>query len=267
LHPVAPSQLVRGDAALASSRLRAHGWAIVSQAIASEYHLHVGQEFTLPSARPTRFRVAALSTNLGWPPGAVILNADDYALAWGNADLSAYQLELDAGAAPLVVSQRARQALGPQTGLRVETARQRERRQYATAGQALSRLTQIRSLVLIAAVLAMASAMGAMIWQRKARLADMKVDGFSRLVLWRALLWESGILLGTGCAVGALFGLYGQLLLTRALSVVTGFPTLESTPWLGAIGNFALITAVAVAIVALPGYGAARVRPSVGMQE
>jgi putative ABC transport system permease protein len=266
-NPIASSQLVHGDVPLTSARLRAGGWAVVSQAIASEYHLHIGQMFTLPSVKPTRFRVAALSTNLGWPPGAVIINADDYARAWESPDPSAYQLELAPGASAGVVSARARQALGASTGLRVETAVEREHRQYATAAQALSRLTQIRSLVLIAAVLAMASAMGAMIWQRKARLADLKVDGFSRLVLWRALLWESGILLGTGCAFGAVFGLYGQLLLTRALSVVTGFPTLESTPVAAAVGNFALITAVAVAIVAVPGYAAARVRPTIEMQD
>jgi putative ABC transport system permease protein len=268
-HPIASSQLVRGDVALASSRLRMGGWAVVSQAIASEYGLHIGQAFTLPSVRPMRFRVAALSTNLGWPPGAVIMNADDYARAWESSDPSAYQLELAPGASARTVSAAAKRALsaGGGTGLRVETAVEREHRQYATAAQALSRLTQIRSLVLIAAVLAMASAMGAMIWQRKVRLADLKVDGFSRLVLWRALLWESGILLGTGCALGAVFGLYGQLLLTRALSVVTGFPTLESTPIAGALGNFALITAVAVAIVAVPGYAAARVRPTIEMQD
>ncbi len=127
------------------------------------------------------------------------------------------------------------------------------------AAQGLSRLTQIRTLVLIAAVLAMAAAMGAMIWQRRARLADMKVDGFSRVVLWRALLWESAILLGAGCSLGAVFGIYGQLLLSRALSHVNGFPLIESTPVPAAIGNFALITAVAVAIVAVPGYAAARV--------
>jgi putative ABC transport system permease protein len=121
--------------------------------------------------------------------------------------------------------------------------------------------------VLIAAVLAMAAAMGAMIWQRRARLADMKVDGFSRIVLWRALLWESVILLGAGCSLGAVFGLYGQLVLSRALSRVNGFPVIETTPLLAALGSFALITTVAVAIVAVPGYAAARVRPSVGLQE
>jgi hypothetical protein len=61
--------------------------------------------------------------------------------------------------------------------------------------------------------------------------------------------------------------MYGQLLLTRALSTVTGFPVIESSPVQAAVGNFALITLVAVAIVALPGYAAARVRPTVGMPE
>ena len=83
---------------------------------------------------------------------------------------------------------------------------------------------QIRLLVLIAAVLAMAAAMGAMIWQRRPRLADMKVDGFRKGVLWRALLIESALLLGAGCSVGAVFGVYGQVLLSHALASVTGFP-------------------------------------------
>jgi putative ABC transport system permease protein len=267
MRPIAASQLVDGELALANARLHATGWVVVSQAIAAEHDLHIGQAFTLPTTRPSRFRVAALSTNLGWPPGAVIMNADDYARAWGSDDPSAYELDLTAGASVAAVSREARRALGSLSGLRVETALQRERLHYSQAAQGLSRLSQIRSLVLIAAVLAMAAAMGAMIWQRRARLADMKVDGFSRVVLWRALLWESSLLLGTGCALGAVFGLYGQLLLSRALSAVTGFPVIESVPLVAAIGSFALITAVAVVIVAVPGYVAARVRPTVGMQD
>ncbi len=265
--PVAASQIVEGSVALANARVRGHGWVVVSRAIASEHHLHIGQSFTLPSTRPTVLRVAALSTNLGWPPGALILNADDYARAWGTGEPSAYQVQLAAGASPAAVSREVRAALGPGTGLQVQTQVQRERLHYAQAAQGLSRLTQIRTLVLIAAVLAMAAAMGAMIWQRRARLADMKVDGFARIVLWRALLWESVILLGAGCSIGALFGLYGQLVLSRALSRVNGFPVIESSPLPAAVGSFALITVVAVAIVAVPGYAAARVRPSVGLQE
>jgi putative ABC transport system permease protein len=265
--PIAASQIVGGDGEAVTADLRAHGWVVLSRAIASEHHLHLGQSFTLPTPQPLSFRVAALSTNLGWPPGAIVMNADDYARAWGEVNPSAYEVELSPGASVTAVSRAVRAAIGPRSGLRVETAGERERLHYSTAAQGLARLTQIRSLVLIAAVLAMAAAMGAMVWQRRGRLAAMKVDGFGRLVLWRALLWESAILLGLGCALGAAFGAYGQLLLSRALSVVTGFPVIESSPLPEAARSFALITAVAVAIVAVPGYLAARVPPSVGLQE
>ncbi len=80
----------------------------------------------------------------------------------------------------------------------------------ATQRQGLSRLTQIITLVLVAAVLAMGAAMGAAIWQRRPRLAGMKVDGYSDVELWRALLCECSAA-GSGCSIGALFGLYGQL--------------------------------------------------------
>jgi putative ABC transport system permease protein len=266
-HPVAASQIVSGRPAQAAARLRAGGWAVISKAIASEQHLRIGDAFTLPSPSPTRLRVAALSTNLGWSPGAIVLNADDYARAWSSADPSAYLIQLAPGASATVVARRIRAALGPNTALQVETRGAREQMHFTQAAQGLSRLTQIRSLVLIAAVLAMAAAMGAMIWQRRVRLADMKVDGFSRVVLWRALLWETAALLGVGCALGAIFGLYGQLLLGRALAVVNGFPVIEASPLPVALGSFALITAVAVAIVAVPGYLAVRVRPSIAFPE
>jgi putative ABC transport system permease protein len=266
-HPVAAGQIVSGNANAATVRLRSSGWVVLSRAIASEHDLHVGQAFTLPAARPTVVRVAALSTNLGWPPGAIVLNAEDYAHAWASEDPSAYQVELAPGASPDRVSHDVRKAIGPHSGLHVETRSARERRHFAQAAQSLSRLTQIRSLVLIAAVLAMAAAMGAMIWQRRLRLADMKVDGFSKSVLWRALLWESALLLSSGCSLGAVFGLYGQLVLSRALSAVYGFPVVESIPVLAAVESFALITLVAVAIVSVPGYVAARVRPTVGLRD
>jgi putative ABC transport system permease protein len=121
--------------------------------------------------------------------------------------------------------------------------------------------------VLIATVLAMAATMGAMIWQRRPRLAEMKVDGFNRGVLWRALLTESGLLLGAGCSLGALFGLYGQVLLSRALATVTGFPVAFSPGILIAVASFALVTATAMLIVAIPGGLAARVRPALSLRE
>jgi putative ABC transport system permease protein len=261
-HPVPSTQLVQGRLAQADAALRAGGWAVLSQALAAARHLRVGERFLLPSPHPTVFRVAALSTNLGWPPGAILLSAADYARAWGSADASAYQVQLDRGASPRVVRGEIQRALGPDTGLKAETAAQWVHWHYATTRQALARLTQIGTLVLIASVLAMAGAMGSMIWQRRPQLAYIKRQGYKLGVLWRALLCESALLLGAGCLLGALFGIYGQLLLSHALASVTGFPIVFSVGGVTAISSFALVSAAAVAILAIPGYLAVRVRPT-----
>jgi putative ABC transport system permease protein len=259
--PLPPSQLVTGNLALATARLREGGWAVLSQALADEHHLHIGSYFTLPSPRSTDFRVAALSTNFGWPPGAIILNAADYARAWDSTDPGAYNIMLERGASSGVVAREIRQALGSASGLTVETAHQREQSQRAASRRGLGRLTQIALLVLIAGVLATATSMGTLIWQRRRRFARMRVQGFRRKVLWFALIWESALLLGTGCLVGAAFGVYGQLLLSHALLAVTGFPVVFSAGIPAAIGSFVVVTAVAAAIVAIPGYRTAGVRP------
>jgi putative ABC transport system permease protein len=259
--PIPASQLVSGDLAEATIKLRAGGWAVLSQAIAAQDHLRVGQRFTLPAPYPTTLRVAALTTNLGWPPGAIILNPSDYVRAWGSTDPSAYNIMLRAGVSALRGRQEVQRALGAGSALTVQTAQQRDALQQASSRQGLSRLTQIATLVLIATVLAMSIAMGTMVWQRRPRLARMKVQGYERGVLWRALLFESSLLLSAGCLIGAVFGVYGQLLISHALASVTGFPVVFSVGAVIAILSSVLVSAVAVAIVALPGYLASRVPP------
>jgi putative ABC transport system permease protein len=265
--PLPADQIVDGTLARAVSLFHLGGWVIVSRAIAQDQHLRVGGSFLLPSPRPTVLRVAALSTNLGWPPGAIVLNADDYARAWGSDDPSALEVDLRHGFSPSLAAGEVRRAFGPHSALRVQTAFAREQEFRVTARQGLSRLSQISVLVLIAAVLAMAAMMGAMIWQRRPRLAEMKVDGFDRWVLWRALLWESALLLGGGCSLGAAFGLLGQALLSRALVTVTGFPVAFSPGILVALASFALVTATASLIIAIPGGFATRVRPALSLRD
>ena len=259
--PIPANQLLGAGAELAAARLRAGGWAVVSQSVATQQHLRVGGFFTLPAPNPTRFRVAALSTNMGWPPGAIVLGSLDYMRAWGTTDPSAYNVMLAPGASAAGVSAEIRRALGSASGLVVETARARELRQRSASRQGLERLSQIALMVLIAGVLAISVAMSAMISQRRPQLARMKLEGFPRRGLWRALVLESGLLLGVGCSSGALFGIYGQLLLSHALLAVTGFPVVISVGALAAIGSFVLVTATAAAIIAVPGYRAASVRP------
>jgi putative ABC transport system permease protein len=118
-------------------------------------------------------------------------------------------------------------------------------------------------LVLIAAVLAMTTAMAGMLWQRRPLLARLKVQGFSKGTLWRALLFESLIVVGGGCAAGAVAGLYGQFLLSRALETITGFPVFYSAAFVGAAAILGLITLVALGMLAIPGRLAVGVQPSV----
>jgi putative ABC transport system permease protein len=261
--PVPADALLRGNLALADARLRAGGWVVLSRAIADEHHLQIGDLFTLPSPRPTSFRIAALSTNIGWSSGAIIMSSADYARAWESNEASAYNIALRPGVAPARGVAEIRRALGPSSGLQVQTAREREAEYGAGSRQGLSRLSQISTLVLIAAALAMAMAMWAMIWQRRPQIAYEQRDGYSRGVLWRALMYESGLLLVAGCSIGAMFGLYGQVLLSHALASVTGYPVVFKVGLLVAVQSVALVSIAAAAIVAVPGYFAAGVPPSV----
>ncbi len=259
--PIPPSELTSGNPAQAAARVRAGGWAVLSQALAAERHLHVGESFVLPSPRPTTLRVAALSTNLGWPPGSVIVGADTYAQAWGSDAPSAYEIQTWPGVSAASVRERVARALGAQSGLVVETAAEREHLHYVLASQGLSRLTQIRLLVLIAAMLAVAGALGAMIWQRRDLVAFIKCEGYRRGVLWRWLCCESAVLIAAGCAIGAVFGLLGQVVVSHALASATGFPISLDVEALAAVSGFTLVSVVAVLVVALPGYLVVRVPP------
>jgi putative ABC transport system permease protein len=247
--------------------VRAGGWLILSQALASQDHLRIGQAFTLPSPNPSRFRVAALSTNVGWAPGAILMSAADYARAWGSEDASAYNILLAPGVSSVQVVREIKHALGPHSGLTVQTAVQHTAQQSALSRQALSRLTQIATVIPIVAVLAIAAAIGAMIWQRRPRLAKLKLEGLARADLWHTILLESLLLLGVGCLLGAIFGLYGQQLADRALANTINFPVVYSITALTALSSLALMTVTALAVLALPGYLAASVSANLALQD
>ena len=260
--PLSSSQVLDGDVAAAVARLKAGGWIVVSQALAHERGLQVGDRFELPSPIPTTFRVAALSTNMGWPPGAIVLNADDFARAWGTDDASAVLATLSAGTSPEEGRRALRAALGPRSTLTVYTAAERRHDQDEAAKAGVVRLAQIAALVLVSAVIAMASAMAGLIWQRRPFIASMKLEGYGTRELWRALLLEAAILIGAGCFAGAIFGLLGQGLLSRALTSVTGFPVIYSTAALSALLTCTVVTIAAVLIVSVFGQRAARVEPA-----
>jgi putative ABC transport system permease protein len=186
----------------------------------------------------------------------------DYARAWASNAASALNIQIREGSTPTQALAQIRTALGPQSGLTVQTASQRAAQWTRISRQGLARLTQISILVAIAALLAMGGVMSSLIWQRRERVAYLKRTGNRRGLLWRALFYESAVLLGSGCLIGAAFGCFGELVISHALATVTGFPISIGVGVAIAIFSFLTVSATALAIVAAPGYLVVRVRPT-----
>ena len=111
-------------------------------------------------------------------------------------------------------------------------------------------------------MLAIVCAMAAMLWQRRDSVARDQVPRLPRTECsGGALLCESAVLLIVGCLIGAIFGLYAQLLGSHFLSTVTGFPILFGIEGVAAVTSFALVTVIAVAMLSIPGYLVVRVSP------
>ncbi len=106
----------------------------------------------------------------------------------------------------------------------MRSAAERAGEAEASARQGLHTLSQISTLLLIAAALAVAAALSATVWQRRARLASLKIQGYNPGQLWRGLLLESGVMLGVGSLAGAIVGIYGHALAGHWLTITTGLP-------------------------------------------
>lgn len=260
------SQIVDGTTA-ATERVRRGGWVTISQQIADERGLAPGGRIDLPTPTgPVSYRVAVTTTNLGWGPGAIVMSDRDYRRAWATSAMNALEVDVVRGADPSAVADRIRRALGAEArALVVQTAQQRSTHADGIARAGLAQLGQISALLLIAAALALAAAMGAGVWQRRGALAQLRVMGWRSRKLWRALLWESALVLGTSSALGAVVGVYGHYLGDRWLRYSTGYPAPFALAVEQTIGICLLVSAFAVAVAAVPGFLVARTAPQVGL--
>jgi len=262
------SQLLKGDYATATRQLREGGWAAISSSLASERHVGIGDSFTLPTPSGSLgLRVAAITTNAGWPGGAITMSASTYRAGWQTVEPSALEVNFKPGTSPRRDLQNVRAALGYHPGLSVQSRGQREAQFRGSLAQGLRSLGQISTLLLLIAALSVAFALSAAIWQRRERLSSLKAQGFDSHQLWRSLLLESTIVLGVGCLDGVLFGIAGHATADRWLKLSTGFPAPFSID-LAQIGlTVLLVGGVALAVVAAPGLIAARVSPRASFEE
>ncbi|HEY4281387.1 MAG TPA: ABC transporter permease [Conexibacter sp.] len=265
--PIPSAELVDGSLAGATLRLRDGGAAIASVGLASHLGVSVGGNLRLPTPSGTvPLQLAATTTNLGWSPGTLLLNGDDYRRLWRSDDVTAVEIDLNPGTSPAAGHRLVQSALGPGTALTVETSAQRLARIERLSRQGLDRLSQISRLILLAAAIAMAAAMSAAVWQQRRRLAVLRMHGFDPGQVWRVLLLQSALVLTVGAALGALFGLAGQLLATRWVTLTTGFPSHFSPAFALAGLTFAGVSLVALLAVTAPGFAASRVSPALSFQ-
>jgi putative ABC transport system permease protein len=263
---VLSSQIVSGQVSTATTRLAQGGWVAVSAQIAAEHHTGGGGALSVPT--PTgeaRFRVAATTTNLAWPPGVLFIGSGDYQRLWGTTAPTALGVQLSPGASPSAVRQAIERTLGPGSGLEVSLASERAARIDTLASEGLGQLGEISTLLMLAAICAMAAALASSIWQRRPSLAGLRLLGVKPSRLRRILLLEGALMLGAGCLTGAIAGVYGQLVLDGYLKRVTGFPLAHLATGARPFEILALVLAVALAIAAAPGWLASRVPPALAL--
>ena len=265
-------EIVDGSASAASAALAAGGQIALSRQIAAARHLGVGDHIAIPT--PTgniRFRIAAITTNLAWNPGVIFVGATDYRRYWKSSTPSALSVQLAPGVNAARVRAEIVRALGGragyQNGLEVATAPERTGEIDALASAGLSRLGEISTLLTIAAILALATALASAIWQRRVSLAELRLTGVTPARLRKLLLLESTLLLGAGCVTGAIVGVYGQAVIDGYLRNVTGFPIVTLTAGLRPLELLALVVAIVLVLVAVPGFLAARVAPTLALEE
>lgn len=261
-------QIIQGERATAVARLRKGGWATVSQQIASEHHVGVGDSLSLPTpSGEMPVRIAALTTNFGWSPGAVVVSTAEYAHAWQTTQVTALTVKVGAGIDPQVVRKEIEHALGSNNGLEVLLAQEREAKMVGSVREGLGQLATISTLLVLASILAMAAALASAIWQRRVSLATLKLSGVRQSRLRQLLVLESALMLSVGAITGAAWGIYGQIALDGYLTTTTGFPVARLGANWRPLEVLVVVFLVSLAISAIPTALAARVPELLALEE
>ncbi len=261
-------QVVEGDPRAAVMRLEQGGWAVISEQLAAEHHARVGDTLLLPTPTGNRtVKVAATTTNFGWSPGAILMSSREHERLWDSTAPTALGVHLIRGANVERVRRAIAAALGPNSGLEAISARQRAQRFLAIAREGLAQLADIALLLTLAAILALAAALGSAIWQRRASLAAMRITGGSPRRLRHVLAGEGVLMLAAGCLTGTVGGLYGQAVIDSYLKRVTGFPVAGITASWQPLELLGIVALAVLALLTWPVVAASRVEPELALDE
>jgi putative ABC transport system permease protein len=238
---IAPSQIVNGNLTTADDKIRAGGWVAISEPIAREKHLHLGDQFILPTpAGSATVRLAATIANYGWLPGAIVMNAGEHQRLWPGEPASELAVSLKPGVTLTEGKSTVERALPAGSALTVKTAAERRVEVSAVIGSTLSRLNDTALVVLIAAISSVIALMVAPIWQRRERVNALISVGMSPAQFAR----QTGAVLLCGCLVGVVGGLLGQYLIDGWLCATTGASVHDAPAWQLGIATLAIALAI-----------------------
>jgi putative ABC transport system permease protein len=261
------AQIIKGNTATAVARLHTAGWIVVSQQLAAEHHVTVGDTLALPTPTGSvAFRIAALSTNFGWTPGAIVMSAASYSRVWATTQPTALAVKIRPGVSLGEVHTSIRRALGPSSGLEVLTAQSRDGKINGSVSEGLAQLASISTLLILASILALAVALTSAISQRRTSLAALKVSGVTQARAWCVVMLESTLLLIVAAILGAAWGIYGQVALDGYLTGTTGFPVQRLGAGWRPLEVLVAVFIASLAISAIPTWFAARAPAMLALQ-
>lgn len=266
---VLESQIEGGSLGGALAKIGSGDFVAVSKQILQQSHTSVGGTITLPTpSGPTQMRVVASTTNLAWSPGVIFIGSGAYEKLWRTTKPTALAVELTGGAQTRRTTQEIDRLLtAGSSGLQALTARQRQASIDALTSEGLGQLGEISTLLLIAAILALAAALTSAIWQRRTALAGFRLSGVRPRRLRLLLLIESTMILAAGCITGALVGVCGQVVIDGYLTHVTGFPVARLSVGLRPLEILAIVAVATLAIVSIPAWVASHVSPTFAFDE
>jgi putative ABC transport system permease protein len=245
---LAPSQLLEGSLRTADERLREGGWVALSQTIAREDHLHLGERLQLPTpSGEASFRLAATTANYGWLSGAVVMSSADHARLWTSNEASELAVTLKRGVTVEEGKRLVERALPPGSALTVQTDGERRAEVSSVLGSTLSRLSDITIVVLITTIASVIALMMAAVWQSRARFNSLISIGMGFGQLFRLIFYESGTMLLGGCVIGIAAGLLGQDLIDGWLHHTTGSPVRFSPAWSLGLRTMAIAVGISLA--------------------
>ncbi len=195
------------------------------------------------------------------------MSTADYSRAWGNSAPTALGVDLRPGANARSSAPGDRAHAGTDQRPRSVDRRTPRSEDRRAASEGLGQLGEISTLLLLAAILAMAAALTSASGSAAPRWRALRLSGAKPHRLRRILLVEAALMLGAGCVTGALAGIYGQVVIDGYLATRHRLPGRELAAGWRPLEIFVLVIVVVLAIVAVPGWLASRVPPALALEE